>query len=451
MIELVQHEERLTTNENIGVQVPRVYLPRPGIDLKKWAVVACDQYTSEPDYWERVAKFVGDAPSTLHLTLPEIFLGQPDEAERVRRIQSCMEEYLASGLLVPYENFIFVERQVNGKTRHGLLLGLDLEKYDYNKGSFSLVRATEGTIIDRLPPRMKIRQGAKLELPHIMVLIDDPERTVIEPLAELARGGQGLEQIYDFELMMDGGHLSGYRVVSPALEAQVIQALENLTDPQVFSQKYGVNPLERVLLFAMGDGNHSLAAAKAVWEQMKPHVGSDHPARYALVEVVNLHDDGLEFEPIHRVLFDVRVNLLEALKNFFPGGFTYTESRDCCEMMRRVEEGQGETQTFGVVRDRGFGTVEIHRPTANLAAGTLQPFLDELIRSGQAGKIDYVHGKCVACKLSVRENTVGFYLPNLDKNDFFKTVILNGALPRKTFSMGEAREKRYYMEARRIA
>lgn len=451
-LEVVLPEKNLTGNGSIGVRVPRVYLPAKNIDLTRWAVVACDQYTSEPEYWERVASIVGDAPSTLHLTLPEIYLGAADEPDRIRDIQAHMLQYLENHLLEPYNNFIYVERQAAGKMRKGLILCLDLEKYDYTKGSQSLIRATEGTIIERLPPRMKIREGAALELPHILVLIDDPDCTVIEPLAELVRqNSEALEKAYDFDLMMDSGHLTGYRVIDGAVEDGVFHALETLANPAVFAPKYGVDPKSCPLLFAVGDGNHSLATAKAVWEKMKPVVGMDHPARYALVEIENVHDDGLEFEPIHRVAFNLKGDLLDDLKDYYSTGFTYTACADCLEMIDIVERTQNPIQAFGVVINHRFGVVEINDPIYNLTVETLQPFLDDLISSKKAERIDYVHGQCVVCKLSAQKDTVGFLLPHMDKSDLFKTVILDGALPRKTFSMGEAREKRFYMEARRIS
>ncbi|MDP2995304.1 MAG: DUF1015 domain-containing protein, partial [Anaerolineales bacterium] len=245
--------------DDIGIQIPQIYLPRKSTNLTKWAVIACDQFTSEPEYWQEVKKLVGKAPSTYNLVLPEVFLEKPGEAGLVQSIQATMREYLDKGILQPCHGLIYVERTALGKTRRGLMLCLDLERYDFTKGSTSLIRATEGTIVERLPPRMKIRTGAVLELPHILVLIDDPQRTVIEPV-EKARGG--LEKVYDFDLMLGSGHLTGY-AVSEALEAQVVTSLRGLAKPEVFAAKYGLSQDKPVLLFAMGDGNHSLATAKA--------------------------------------------------------------------------------------------------------------------------------------------------------------------------------------------
>jgi len=442
----------------LGVQVPTVLLPAPGVDPSRWAVVAVDQYTSQPDYWQAVEGLVGAAPSTLRLILPEIYLGKPDEAERVGRARQMMQTYLHDGTLVPHEGLIYVERKLKDKTRRGLMLCLDLERYDYNQGSQSLIRATEGTILERLPPRMKIRRGAALELPHILVLIDDPEASVIEPLTALkdqpGRMGR-MEPLYDFELMQDGGHLSGYRLSDPALEAQVMAALEKLADPAAFRAKYGLPQDQQVLLFAMGDGNHSLATAKAVWEELKPTLeqdGSappDHPARYALVEIENVHDAGLEFEPIHRVIFGLNGDPLAALAEFFGDTIRIGESKDCDEMFARIEQA-GAVQAAGMSSGRRFWTLEFLRPSSNLAVGTLQPFIEMAMVSGLGASVDYVHGNCVACKLASETGNLAFYLPGMQKSELFQTVLLDGALPKKTFSMGEAHEKRYYMECRQI-
>lgn len=432
----------------IGVQIPDLYLPKPGVDLARWAVVACDQYTSQPEYWAEVEKLVGDAPSTLNLFLPEIYLGKPGEAQRIQRAQETMRRYLDSGLLEGFEGLLYVERTVDGKTRKGLMLCLDLERYDYQKGSKSLIRATEGTILERLPPRMKIREGAVLELPHILVLIDDPQNTVIEPVSK-ARGR--LEKRYDFDLMMGSGHLAGYRVSDPGLENGVIQAMRKLADPKTFSKKYGVGLDEPVLLFAMGDGNHSLATAKAVWEKLKPQVGMDHPARYALVEIESVHDQGLAFEPIHRVLFDMKADLLAALRDYYGGKTLVSTCQNSHEMIESVEHPHVGKQLVGFVQGSQYSLVNFEAPTSNLAVGTLQPFLDSFLKEGKAGQIDYLHGSEVLVKLASQPGNAGFYLPAMDKSDLFKTVILDGALPRKTFSMGEAHEKRFYMESRKFA
>lgn len=435
----------MKTYPDLGLLIPEIYLPIAGMDLRKWATIAVDQFTSQPEYWEEVEQIVGESPSTFRITLPEIYLEQPGVEERIQRIQNTMRAYLDAGLLQPREGLIYVERAVGGKTRKGLLLALDLECYDFRQGSTSLIRATEGTIVERLPPRIKIREGAPLELPHILVLIDDPQQTVIEPVAA-AR--DSLEKLYDFDLMLDSGHLTGYAVPD---ESGVVEALRQLARPEVFAAKYGVSPDLPVLLFAMGDGNHSLATAKAIWEKNKSLVGMNHPSRYALVEIENVHDEALEFEPIHRVLFGLKTDIYAALEAAFGANYAYRPVENAAAMVAAVDAGAPNGQLVGFVGGgRGFGLVEIRNPSTNLAVGTVQAFLDPFLKQGGAEKIDYVHGADVTVRLGSQPGNVGIYVPGMAKGDLFKTVILDGALPRKTFSMGEAREKRFYVEARRI-
>lgn len=432
----------------IGIQVPRIYIPQAGVDLSKWAVIACDQFTSQPEYWKKVEETVGDAPSTLNLIFPEVYLEKPGADERIRKIQQAMQDYLAEGLLEAYDGMVYVERQVGGKLRQGLVLALDLEQYDYTRGAQSLIRATEGTIIERLPPRVRIREGAVLEVPHILVLIDDPNGTVIEPVG---KAKERLKALYDFELMAGSGHLSGYLVDVPTVEGGIISALEQLAKPETFSARYGTGNDQAVLLYAMGDGNHSLATAKAIWEKVKPQVGMDHPSRYALVEVENVHDRGLEFAPIHRVVFGLKKDIVEAMQAFYQADFAFTACQDPTEMVDRVCRASGQAHRIGFISPQGFGVVEVAHPSSNLPVGTLQPFLDDFVKRGGAEKIDYVHGEEVVFELGQAEGSAAFYLPGMDKGDLFKTVILDGVLPRKTFSMGEAHEKRFYMECRQIA
>lgn len=438
----------MQTYPDIGVQVGEILLPRPDLDLKKWAVIACDQFTSEPEYWQEVAETVGDAPSTFNLVLPEVYLGTPEEAARIQTTRQAMQTYLDRGLLAPHQGMLLVERSVSGRTRRGLMLALDLEAYDFNKGARTLIRATEGTILDRLPPRIRIRQGAPLELPHILVLIDDPQHTVIEPLAEKRAS---LPRLYDTDLMLDSGHLTGYALSDPADEAGVVSALRALADPHAFSRRYGLPEDQPVMLFAMGDGNHSFATAKAIWDRIKSTVGMQHPARYALVEIENVHDEGLIFEPIHRVVFDVREDVQAALLRHFNSQVTFHPCAGPAEMIAAVKAHTGSGQAIGLITSRGPQVVTLLKPTSNLPVGSIQAFLDAWLESGHAGKIDYVHGDDVVCRLGAQPGQAGFYLPAMQKTDLFKTVLLDGALPRKTFSMGEAREKRFYFEARRIA
>ncbi|NTV35863.1 MAG: DUF1015 domain-containing protein [Anaerolineaceae bacterium] len=432
----------------VGIQVADILLPKPGTELAKWAVIACDQFTSQPEYWDDVKNLVGDRPSTFHMVLPEVYLGTEEETNRIQTTQACMNDYLDKGIFKTHEGLIYVERTVSGKTRHGLMLALDLEQYDFNKGSKTLVRATEGTILDRLPPRIRIREGAPLEIPHILVLIDDPDRTVIE---SIGKRKDDLKKVYDFELMAGSGHLSGYMVNDKDLEEKVIAGLGALADPKTFLKKYNLTNEEGVLLYAVGDGNHSLATAKAIWEKIKTSVGMDHPARYALVEIENIHDEGLDFEPIHRVLFGLTEDPLLALRTYFGSSFTSTSCRNEEEMICLVKTQQGHDQSFGLITPAGFNLITITEPTHTIPVGTLQVFLDAWLKNGGAKKIDYVHGDRVVCTLGAEDGNAGFYLPSMQKGDLFKTVIVDGALPRKTFSMGEAHEKRFYMECRKIS
>lgn len=411
-----------------------ILLPQ-NCDLTKWSVVACDQYTSQNDYWERVAQTVGDAPSTLKLILPESQLEDGHFEEHVADINRTMDAYLDQGLFRTLPNaLIYVERWLdNKKLRRGLVGVVDLECYDYNAGSSSLIRATEGTVITRLPPRVAVRRNASLELPHIMVLVDDPDKQLIEHLTyETDR----MEEVYDFDLMERGGHITGY-LVPEDLQADVCEILNTLARPHDFARKYDAKG-KPVLLFAIGDGNHSLAAAKAAYEEKKQHPPqeqwADLPARYALVELVNLHDESLEFEPIHRVCFDVDAD--ELMKDFlaaYPG----------------AHYGEGEGHTITYVFDTEVGKITIPKPTAQLPVGTLQDFLDQWMQT-HSGRIDYVHGDDVTWELGRKPGNIGFLLPAMGKDELFKTVIFDGALPRKTFSMGEAHDKRFYLEARKI-
>ena len=437
----------MNTINDIGIEIPKVLLPRTDIELDKWAVIACDQFTSEPQYWQSVEQIVGAAPSTLALILPEAYLGQTDELDRIRQIQATMRRYVTTGILQPHEGMVYVERDVAGKRRKGLVLALDLERYDYTAGSSSLIRPTEGTIVDRLLPRIQVRQGAELELPHILVLIDDADCTVIEPLAE---SKAELEVLYSFDLMRNSGHLAGY-ALSEALQHRAIGALRNLAEPRAFTTKYGLTAESAPLLFAVGDGNHSLAAAKALWARSKSHVGMSHPSRFALVEVVNVHDSGLVFEAIHRVLFGLKLDLPSALATFFGTSMVYTTVSNFQDMAREVDAAPPEKQRVGLVGGgTQFAVIEITSPPSSLAVATIQAFIDQLIQAGDGQRVDYVHGMDVLHRLGLQTGNAGFYLPALRKSDLFKSVIVDGALPRKTFSLGEARAKRFYMEARRI-
>ena len=439
--------------EKIGLQVPKILLPRKEVDVRRWAVIACDQYTSDRDYWRNLDEQVGLAPSTLRLTLPEVYLEDSDVEERIQAINRTMENYLAQGVLEEQPpGFILVDRRTSAvPSRKGLMVALDLERYDYRPGSQSLIRATEGTIVERLPPRIRVRENASIELPHIMVLIDDPQCTVIEPLFE-----EKLEQLYDVELLCKGGHLKGYRVDQPRLFEQVAEALEKLADPQSYRNRYNVEG--EVMLYAMGDGNHSFATAKAIWENLKaqsndPGEVMDHPARFALVELVNVHDPGLEFEAIHRVLFDIDPELLQQqITHFFARRGTPLTMTPCSDLQAAtayLNEIQGE-HTFVMVAAGDYYACDIAEPEYTLEVASLQAFLDDFMTYNEKARIDYIHGEHEVTALGSKAGSAGFYLPSISKHDLFRTIVLDGALPRKTFSMGEADEKRFYLECRRI-
>jgi hypothetical protein len=430
-----------------GFRLPRLLLPRPGIDLRKWAVIACDQYTSEPEYWQRVAAEVGDAPSTLHLIFPEVYLEEPDAPARIGAIQRTMRRYLDEGLFVEHEGSVYVERRIGSRVRRGLMIELDLECYDYSADSKSLIRPTEGTMVERLAPRIAVRSGADLELPHILVLIDDAGGTVIEPLAAERAS---LPPLYDTELMLGGGHVAGY-AVDATRGARLVQALRALADPRACARRYGLPDGMPPMLFAMGDGNHSLATAKSIWERIKPSVGMDHPSRWALVEVENIHDPALAFEPIHRLLFGVVADVRAALRREFGDRVSFVEVPTASAMRERLRQLPEGQQAAGLIGPGArLAIVQIADPPSSLAVGTLQPFIDRLIESGGAASVDYVHGDETLERLAQQQGCVGFHIGTVSKSELLARVVREGPLPRKTFSMGEADEKRFYVEARRI-
>lgn len=417
----------------IPFKAGNILIPKKNIDMHKWSVVACDQYTSEPDYWKEVNNIVGNNPSTLNLTLPEIYLEEKDVEERIKKINKNMEEMLNNNIFDEYKDSMFyIERtQDDGKVREGLIGIVDLEDYSYEMGSQTLIRATEKTVIERIPPRMKVRENALLELPHIMILIDDEKKDIIESIKNKVNNN---DVVYDFDLMQKGGHIKGYNLNNNIID-EVIGKLEKLADKENFEKKYDVTN-KGVLLFAMGDGNHSLATAKACYEKLKETMSEEeylnHPARYALVELVNLHSEALEFEAIHRVLFDVDVkDLIDNLYNYYDIN----------------EDGNG--QKFELITKDFDKTLYISNPKSNIVVGSIQIFLDEYLKNHN-GKIDYIHGEDVTKELGSKENNIGIIFDPMAKEDLFKTVILDGALPRKTFSMGHSHDKRFYLEARKI-
>ncbi len=418
---------------NVPFKRANILLPK-NAEMEKWAVVACDQYTSEPEYWKEVENIVGDAPSTLKITLPEIYLEQDNVAERIANINKEMDHLLSTDFFKTLDNsLIYLERTgADGKVRKGLIGMVDLEDYSYEKGSQSLIRATEGTVLERIPPRVRVRENASLELPHVMLLIDDEKKEIIEGLTDKVTSE---DVVYDFDLMQNGGHVKGYKVPENLMDG-IFKGLEELADKDNFEAKYDVKD-KGVLLFSVGDGNHSLATAKACYENLKKTMSEEEaknsPARYALVEVVNLHSDALEFEPIHRVVFGVEpAKMIEEFEKYYDVSRTPGEG----QKVEYVYEGKNET-------------LYIKNPKSNLAVGSLQMFIDAYIKE-YGGKVDYIHGDDVTKELGSKPGNIGFLLPPMAKTDLFKTVILDGALPRKTFSMGHSYDKRYYLEARKI-
>jgi hypothetical protein len=438
----------MTPENEIGIKIPEILLPKPSINHHKWAVIACDQFTSQPEYWQQVEEIVSDAPSTYHMILPEVFLDTEQEEMRIQSSQEKMGSYLESNIFQQIHDFIYVIRTVDGHSRRGLMVCLDLEHYDYHKGAQTLIRATEGTILDRLPPRIRIREGAPLELPHILVLFDDPNNTVFGPIDEQI---ETLDTVYDFDLMLDSGHLQGLRLKNENSQSQIIEALTQLVNPETFANKYNLKPSRyEPLLFAMGDGNHSLATAKAIWEKIKPKVGMEHPARYALVEIENIHDPALTFEPIHRLLFGIERDIIGAMRQFWGDRLSIKTLHSLQAMTDTIDQAIEPWHQIGMVSDQGAHLIEVREPEDNLPVGTLQRFLNGFLEEKGAQKIDYVHGTEVLFAKGSLHGNAGYYVPGMDKSDLFKTVILDGALPQKTFSMGEAKEKRFYMECRRI-
>lgn len=417
-----------------------ILLPAAGVPLDPWACIAVDQFTSQPEYWQRAEHLADGKPSTLHIVLPEAYLGTPQEAERLESIRRTMEEYRKSVLTRKVHGYVYVERtQMDGTVRQGLVGAVDLDAYDYAKGSKPAIRPSESTVVERIPPRLKVRRGATLETPHVMMLADDADCTLIEPIGLMKNQ---LPPLYDGELMLGGGHLRGWAVEDPALIARIDAALAALADPAAFARRWPAAKGQQPMVLAVGDGNHSLATAKAYWEELKPTLSEEqrrtHPARWCLAEVCNVHSPAIEIEPIHRVVFGVGAKELYAALDAW-------------------DQQQGSSTTMSDQRLRladahGESAVALANPPAPLTVGSVEAFLADFLPAHPGVTVDYIHGESTALALASdpAKPATAILLPDFAKADLFKGVVLGGVLPRKTFSMGHAEEKRYYIECRRI-
>ena len=417
-----------------------ILLPSREIPLEQWGCVACDQFTSDRSYWEKAAALVGDGPSALQIVLPEVYLTSADMARRIDRIHKTMNQYAQSVLTRSVDGFIYVERtEQSGRIRQGLVGRVDLEAYSYQRGRLPEVRPSENTVEERLPPRLAVRRGACLESPHVMMLADDPEQTLIEPIA--ARK-DSLRKVYEGELMLGGGHIAGWAVEEPALIEQIVSALDALGSQEAFDRKYPAVRGSKPLTLAVGDGNHSLATAKAYWEELKktlpPEQQKTHPARWCLAEVCNIHSEAIEIEPVHRVLYNA------TLESVLLSLATWSS-----ENMAGLCFGAGSEQHFRLVSPRDESELSFETPTAPLTVGTVDEFIEYHLEHHPECSVDYVHDE-PAVRALCKEGAVGLLMPPFEKSDLFKGVVMGGVLPRKTFSMGHAEEKRYYIECRRI-
>lgn len=421
--------------EKVGVGIPQLLLPNVNVNMKKWSVIACDQHTSQPEYWGQVERLVGNAPSALHIILPEVYLEQEGLADNIGRIKSGMQEYIEKGVLEQLPpGVMLVERTMGGSVRKGLVMLVDLEKYEYQADKKPLVRATEKTLLERIPPRITIRQGAMLETSHVMILMDDETDSVIGPLYRLK---ESFEKMYDFDLMMDGGKIKGYFIQNEELLLNMLSAMEQL-------------PVRDGMRFCVGDGNHSLATAKTVWELQKEQLPEEeragHPLRYALCEFVNLQDPGISFMPIHRVLFNVNPTqcLSEIVERLNKKGL---QAKIIFGRWRGGAEAAASNELPFLYRD-GAGRIVLEKRSHALMVGEFQDVLDEYMLENPSAAIDYIHGQEEFEAFARDYDNLGLYFPSVSKDQFFDTVVSCGVLPKKSFSMGEAEEKRYYTECR---
>ncbi len=424
----------------------KILLPNDDVDMNYWPSLACDQFTSEPDYWQNAEELCNDKKSTLHLTLPEIYLENDNVDEKINKITQNMKEYENNVLTKTIEGFIYTNRYFNGKQEPlcGIVGTVDLEQYSYEKGALPAIRPSENTVVARIPPRLKVRKNACLELPHILMLIDDSEHTVIEPLEQKK---STFPCVYDTKLMLEGGKITGYAVQDSAEIERIENAVKAIGSAQVFDAKYPLAKGSTPLAMAVGDGNHSLATAKAHWQEVKKGLSENealhHPARYCLVELVNIHSKAIEIEPIHRVIFGADLNNLK-------GSFTqWLQKKGALCKICNSANVDSTAQNIKIVNNGNSESFVIENSPYPLAVGTVEAFLDEFCAQNKALNVDYIHGEDVVFKLA-KDSCVGVILPEFEKSDIFKGVVLGGVLPRKTFSMGTAREKRYYLECRKI-
>ncbi len=435
--------------EEFGLRVPEILLPSK-IDLASWSVIACDQYTQDKEYWKKAEETASGKPSTLNLILPEVYLNSPDKPERIQKIRKTMKDYLESDVFAPAKKcMVYIERKTAfGRTRKGLVTQIDLETYEWKPFSKANIRATEATIVDRIPPRMEIRKGAPLELPHIMLLVDDKEKLLVEGAGNICKTKAPL---YDGQLMNNGGSITGWEISSEKELAVVTEAVNKIAEKNTAADG-------SVFLFAVGDGNHSLATAKAVWDEYKKELIAkgaseeelkNNPVRFALIEIVNLYDEGLTFEPIHRVIFNIdNKALIKTLAEKLGG--TISEVADKETLEAKVKNSWANFG-FDYIEDGKQKYVLLETSIKELAVSRLQPEIDEFLKSAPAdSEIDYIHGTEEVLKLGTEAKAVGILLPPIAKDSFFETINGRGPLPRKSFSMGEADEKRFYLECRKL-
>lgn len=442
----------MNTSTQFAVTIPSILLPKEGTDYAAWSCIACDQFTQDREYWAGCEKAAENKPSTLHITLPEVYLNDPDKPARIEKIKETMKQYSSDVFADPLHGFVYIERTTAyGRKRKGLVAAIDLETYEWKPFSTALIRATEATIVDRIPPRMEIRRGAAVETPHIMLLVNDPEGLLVEASGARAKkrdSENGVPPLYDTKLMMNGGSITGWAIESEQETGLIFDALKTLKEQQ--TQADGSS-----FLFAVGDGNHSLATAKAVWDEYKAAHSDDadienHPARFALVEIVNIYDDGLTFEPIHRVMFNTDIGPLTAnLCGAFSG-----RPHDCGSEEELADVVAKNLNGFGMTWTDADGKahyrfIDTTLPVEDLLVSHLQPQLDSFLKDHPA-EIDYIHGTEEVFRLAAKPGALCLLLPPIAKESFFSTIAGNGPLPRKSFSMGEATEKRYYLECRKL-